>query len=94
MSLIAEELQSEDFSFGKHKAGTLMKLAGVQVKRKKKYKATINSKHNMPVSLNLLKRNFNVLQQDRVWGGDITYIWTTEGWLYLPVVLDLYSRND
>lgn len=70
-----------------------MKLAGVQAKQKKKFKATTDSKHSMPVSPNLLRRDFHVLQQDRVWVGDITYIWTTEGWLYLAVVIDLYSRR-
>ena len=90
---IAEELQSEGFFCGEHKAGTLMKLAGVQAKQKKKFKATTDSKHNMPVSPNLLRRDFHVLQQDKVWVGDITYIWTTEGWLYLAVVIDLYSRR-
>jgi transposase InsO family protein len=57
---IAEELQSEGISCGEHKAGTLMKLAGVQAKQKKKCKATTNSKHNLPVSQNLLKREFDV----------------------------------
>jgi putative transposase len=90
---IAEELQSEGISCGEHKAGTLMKLAGVEAKQKKKFKATTDSKHNMPVSPNLLKREFTVPQQDSVWVGDITYIWTSEGWLYLAVVIDLYSRR-
>jgi len=75
------------------KAGTLMKLAGVHAKQKKKFKATTNSKHNLPVSPNLLKREFAVLQPDITWVGDITYIWTKEGWMYLAVVIDLYSRR-
>ena len=78
---------------GEHKAGTLMKLAGVQAKQKKKFKATTDSKHNLPVSPNLLKREFTVSQPNIAWGGDITYIWTEEGWLYLAVVIDLYSRR-
>jgi len=90
---IAEKLQSEGFPCGKHKAGTLMKLAGVQAKHNKKFKATTDSKHNLPVSPNLLKREFTVLQPNMVWVGDITYIWTEEGWLYLAVVIDLYSRR-
>ena len=90
---IAEELQAEGISCGEHKAGTLMKLAGVQAKQKKKFKATTNSKHNLPVSPNLLKREFAVLQSNIAWVGDITYIWTEEGWLYLAVVIDLYSRR-
>jgi len=70
-----------------------MEIAGVEAKQKKKFKATTDSKHNMHVSPNLLKREFNVLNKDSVWGGDITYIWATEGWLYLTVVIDLYSHR-
>jgi putative transposase len=70
-----------------------MKLAGVEAKQKKKYRVTTNSKHNLPVAPNLLGRNFEVSEQDRVYCGDITYIWTTQGWLYLAVVLDLFSRR-
>ena len=90
---IAKELQSEGISCGEHKAGTLMKLADVQAKQKKKFKATTDSKHNLPISPNLLKREFTVLQPNMAWVGDITYIWTEEGWLYLAVVIDLYSRR-
>ena len=70
-----------------------MKLAGVQAEQKKKFKVTTNSKHYLPVSPNLLKREFTVLQPNIAWVGDITYIWTKEGWLYLAVVIDLYSRR-
>jgi putative transposase len=70
---------------------------GVQIdlwsKQRKKFKATTNSKHNLPIAPNLLKRNFSVYKPDEVWVGDITYIWTTEGWMYLAVVIDLYSRR-
>ena len=90
---ISEELQSEGIPCGDYKAGTLMKLAGVQAKQKKKFKATTDSKHNLPVSPNLLKREFTVVQANMAWVGDITYIWTDEGWLYLAVVIDLYSRR-
>lgn len=70
-----------------------MKLAGVEAKQKKKYRVTTNSKHNLPVAPNLLKRNFAVSEQDRVYCCDIKYIWTAQGWLYLAVVLDLFSRR-
>ena len=90
---IAKELESTGTRCGKHKAGTLMKLAGVEAKQRKKFKATTDSKHTMPVAPNLLKRQFAVQIRDLVWVGDITYIWTTEGWLYLAVVIDLYSRR-
>jgi transposase InsO family protein len=70
-----------------------MKKAGVSVKRRKKFRITTDSKHNFPVAPNLLNRNFQVDRPDAVWCSDITYLWTMEGWLYLAVVIDLYSRK-
>jgi len=90
---IAKELEATGTRCGKHKAGTLMKLAGVEAKQRKKFKATTNSKHSLPVAPNILQRQFTVSKQDLAWVGDITYIWTTEGWLYLAIVIDLYSRR-
>jgi transposase InsO family protein len=54
--------------------------------------ATTNSNHALPIAPNLLARNFNVAAANTVWAGDMTYIPTGEGWLYLAVVLDLFSR--
>jgi putative transposase len=90
---MAQELNALGFHCGKHKAGTLMKLAGVAAKQRKKFKATTDSKHTFPVAPNLLNRRFSVTTPNCVWVGDITYIWTSEGWLYLAVVIDLYSRR-
>jgi len=90
---ISAELEALGESCGRVKAGTLMKLAGVAAKQKKKFKVTTDSAHNLPVAPNLLKRNFEVPEPDRVYCADITYIWTLEGWLYLAVVLDLFSRQ-
>ena len=70
-----------------------MKLAGVKAKQRKKFKATTDSKHNFPVAPNLLVRNFEESDPDRVYCVDITCSWTKEGWLYLAVVLDLFSRQ-
>jgi len=70
-----------------------MKLAGVFVRRKKKFKVSTDSHHKLPVSLNLLARKFEVPAPDRVWVSDITYVWTWECWLYLAVVLDLFQRK-
>jgi transposase InsO family protein len=70
-----------------------MKLAGVSAKQKKKFKVTTDSKHNLPVTPNLLNREFEVAEPDQVYVSDITYIWTSEGWLYLAIVLDLFSRQ-
>ncbi|MFT5726848.1 MAG: putative transposase [Desulforhopalus sp.] len=90
---MSKELQAEGEHCGRAKAATLMTLAGVEAKQKKKYKVTTNSKHNLPVAPNLLERNFEVSEPDHVYCADITYIWTTEGWLYLAIVLDLFSRR-
>lgn len=69
-----------------------MREHGWRAKGFKKFKATTNSNHNLPVAPNLLQQNFEATHPNQKWVSDITYIWTTEGWLYLAVVLDLYSR--
>lgn len=81
------------YRVGRNKTRKLMKEAGVKVKHKKKYKVTTNSNHKQPVFDNLLEREFAVEKPDQVYASDITYIWTQEGWLYLAVVIDLYSRK-
>ena len=81
------------YPVGRMKAKRLMKEAGVAVKHKKKYKVTTNSNHKLPLFENLLERQFDVAEPDQVYASDITYIWTQEGWLYLAVVIDLYSRK-
>lgn len=70
-----------------------MKEAKLSCKTKRKFKATTDSKHNKPVAPNLLDRNFAVNQPNRCYVGDITYIPTDEGWLYLATVIDLFSRK-
>lgn len=90
---MAIEVEAHGSSGGRFRAGTLMKLAGVAAKQKKKFKATTDSKHNLPVAPNLLNRQFKVEAPDQVYVSDITYIWTAEGWLYLAVILDLFSRQ-
>jgi len=70
----------------------LMKEEGIRAKRVRKFKATTNSGHKLPVAENVLNREFTVDAPNKAWAGDITYIWTDEGWLYLAVFLDLYSR--
>jgi hypothetical protein len=77
---------------GEHRIARLMRAEGIRAKTVKKWRATTQSNHRMPVAANALNRQFTVAQPNQVWAGDITYIWTMEGWLYLAVVLDLYSR--
>jgi transposase InsO family protein len=64
----------------------------LQVKTKRKFKPTTDSNHGQAVAENVLNRDFEVAEPDRAYVGDITYIWTAEGWLYLAVVIDLCSR--
>lgn len=88
-----EAMNALGYPISRDKARKLMKEAGTQVKRQKKYKVTTNSNHKQPVFDNLLERQFDVEQPDQAYVADITYIWTQEGWLYLAVVIDLYSRK-
>ena len=86
-------LNALSFPVSRWKVAKLMKEASVWVRYKKKYKATTNSDHNKPLYKNELEQNFTVAQKNQAFVGDITYIWTAEGWLYLAVVIDLYSRK-
>ena len=90
---ISKELQSKGIACGRARAKTLMNKAGVSVKKRRKFKATTDSKHNLPVAPNLLNRQFEVPEPNRVWVSDISYIRTAEGWLYLAVILDLFNRR-
>jgi putative transposase len=82
-----------DWHVSRRRIGRLMAAAGLACKTKRKFKATTDSKHDLPIAPNHLDRQFTVMQPNRVYVGDITYIHTLEGWLYLAVVIDLYSRQ-
>lgn len=69
-----------------------MRKNGIRSKTVKKYKATTNSNHNLPVAENLLNREFTANKPNQKWVSDITYVATDEGWLYLAGVMDLYGR--
>ena len=86
-------LNALGYPVSRNKARKLMKEAGVYARYRKKYKVTTNSNHKYPVYENLLNRQFTVEQPNQAYVSDITYIWTQEGWLYLAVVIDLYSRR-
>ena len=91
--VIKRLLSRENHQVSRRRIGRLMKNANLFCKTVKKFKATTNSKHNYPVAPNLLDRQFTVHQPNQAWVGDITYIWTAEGWLYLATVIDLFSRK-
>jgi putative transposase len=91
---MAKQLQDAGFHVGRAKARRLMNKAGVAVQRpRRRGPMTTDSRHHYAVAPNLLARQFDVTSPDQVWAGDITYIWTAEGWLYLAVLVDLYSRK-
>ena len=90
---IRKKLQCYGKIISRTRIARLMKAAQLYCKTKRKFKITTNSKHNHPISPNLLQRRFNVLEPDKYWVGDITYIPTSQGWLYLATVIDLYSRQ-
>ena len=86
-------LQGMGHKVSKTKIERIMKFNGIRAKTKKKFRVTTDSNHNLPVAPNLLKRNFSPSKPNQTWAGDITYCWTREGWLFLAVVVDLYSRQ-
>jgi putative transposase len=89
---ITEELKSRGIPASLERVKRLMRENGIRAKHKRRYKATTDSKHALPVAPNLLDRKFETSAPDQVWTADITYIPTREGWLYLAVVMDLYTR--
>lgn len=88
---ITKALKS-DGSPSKNRVYRLMRDNGIRSKTVKKYKATTNSNHNLPVAENVLNRNFSAPKPNQKWVSDITYIATDEGWLYLAGVMDLCGR--
>lgn len=91
---MAKQLQDEGLHVGRTKARRLMSQAGVAVQRpRRRGPMTTDSRHGYKVAPNLLARQFDVTAPDDVWAGAITSRWTAEGWLYLSVLVDLYSRN-
>jgi len=90
---IYQQLLREGYSIGKKRVERLMSEMGIQAVAKKKYKATTDSAHSKPVAENHLNRDFTPEKPNKSWVADITYIPTTEGWLYLATIMDLYSRK-
>ncbi len=90
---ISDGLKKQGFSVGRYQAGSLMRRLELRVESRRRFKVTTDSNHNHPVAPNHLNREFQVDTPDTVWASDITYIWTCQGWLYLAVVLDLFSRK-
>lgn len=90
---IHKDLQAAGHQVGRKRVARLMRAAGLRGKTKRKFKATTNSQHQRPKAENLVKQNFAVANPNTLWASDITYVRTAEGWLYLAVTLDLFSRK-
>jgi putative transposase len=89
---IHAELQDQGIRGGKNRVARLMRQAGLRVVQKRRHITTTDSQHALPVAPNLLQRDFSAEAPNRKWLADITDVWTTEEWLYLAVILDVYSR--
>lgn len=90
---VYRQLKQDGIECSENRVSSLMHKNKLYSKVKKKFKATTNSKHNFPVADNILDRQFTVESPNTHWVGDISYIWTNEGWVYLATVIDLYSRK-
>ena len=88
---MTEELKEIGLDIGHRRVGRLMRRNGISVVRTRKHKVTTDSDHKFNIAPNLLDRDFNADAPNQKWAGDISYIWTREGWLFLAVILDLHS---
>jgi putative transposase len=89
---VSRDLSDAGQHYDRKTVATSMRRQGLRAKAAKKFKATTNSKHSLPVAPNLLQQDFTATAPNRKYVSDITYLWTDEGWLYLATVIDLYSR--
>lgn len=90
---IYHALRKKGLSCSENRIARIMRDNGIRAKTTKKFKVTTDSKHTMPVAENLLDREFEAKHPNAVWTSDISFVWTREGWMYLAVVLDLFSRR-
>ena len=90
---LSDALKAVGIDAGRYKVRGLMARLGLEVRYPKRFKVTTDSDHNEAISPNKLDRQFEVTEPNKVWTTDITYVWTLEGWLYVAVVIDLFSRQ-
>jgi putative transposase len=90
---VRDELVDQGFEIGRKRVARLMRELGLRGVSPRKFRVTTNSDHDHPVAKNVLNRNFVATRPNEKWATDITYVRTGEGWLYLAVVMDLYSRR-
>jgi len=90
---VYRQMKAEGIEVGRNRVARLMRENGICVRTKRRFRRTTDSNHDYPIADNIVNRNFDVKAPDRLWAGDITYLWTSQGWLYLAVILDLFSRR-
>jgi putative transposase len=90
---MVREFRARRFPASKERVERLMREHGLRAWHKRRFKATTDSKHALPIAPHVLERNFTPQAPNQTWTADITYIWTDEGWLYLAVVIDLFNRE-
>lgn len=90
---ITRYLRGQGHGYDGKTVASSLRRQGLRAKAAKRFKVTTDSKHRKPVAENLLGQDFTAKQPNEKWAGDITYLWTGEGWVYLAVILDLFSRQ-
>jgi len=90
---IVRDLKSKGYNMGRYRVRSLMRKLELKAKTPKRYRVTTDSNHSYLVATNLVNRQFTVEAPNKVWTADITYLWTLDGWSYLAVILDLFSRQ-
>ena len=90
---IWRQLRAQGLRAGKERVRKTMRRHGVRVRPRRRFRVTTDSSHNLPVAANLLRPEFTADAPNTAWVGDITYVWTAEGWLYLAMVIDLSDRQ-
>lgn len=90
---LTKALKAEGYDIGRFKVRRLMEQLKLEVRYPKRFRVTTDSNHSLAVAPNTLNRQFNPTAPNQVWTTDISYVWTLEGWMYVAVVIDLYSRQ-
>lgn len=90
---IFRDLRAKGIRTSKKRVARVMRSAGIAAKRRRRFKATTDSRHTNPIAPNLLQRDFTASRVNQVWVTDVTCVWTMQGWLYLAAILDLCSRR-